>query len=140
LDELWERMFVALAFSVFGPIIEVLCTGIAAWWHKSDERLRGYVSIVMFPAYAFVGFIFPSLYAFVGEYAWYARGSVYTCIGIPLEFFYGALLFGVTGRHFWEHKGPVHFRHHTDLRWFPVFFVGSLFLELVFWHVTRRWG
>lgn len=138
MEGLWERLFCALEFALLGPIIEVLCTGISAWWHKSDERLRGHVSIVMFPAYGFVGFLFPTLYAFIGEYAWYARASVYTCIGIPLEFFYGALLFGVTGKYFWKHNGPVHLRHHTDLRWFLVFFFGSYFLEWPYIHITWR--
>lgn len=139
MDEFWDRIFFSLEFSVLGPMIEIVYTGISARVHKGDQRFRGHVSVKMIPAYALLGFFFPWIYSCVSETPFYLRGLIYAPLTHVLEFCLGALFLKWTGVRHWEYEGKLNFRGHTDLALFPLFFVVSLALEWVYLHIHVVW-
>jgi uncharacterized membrane protein len=134
-----EAILFFVFFGAFGVFLEILFTSLENLKKKKDKCLKGTSSLWMFFVYGSVYFIVLFVTTYFSDYNILLRGLIYMILFYLLEFTSGFIL-----KKFhaipWDYSRETkfHFKGIIRLEFAPIWFLGGLFAEAVYYYVAQH--
>ena len=120
-----------LLFGCAGIVGQIVLSALHGAIRSRDFSLKGEASLLLFPFYGFIAFIFPLIVHQVNHFAFWQRGLVYMFCFYVFQFFIGLLLsrFNLLP---WEYPKRWSINQLVSLTSAPTFFMSGLVVEWIY--------
>jgi uncharacterized membrane protein len=138
-------LFFFIVFATLGVAHEIFWTSILDFWKTKNLRFIGRSSLLMFPVYGSVSFLFliPNVY----EMPWLTRGLIYMILIYLLEYISGFIFKKIFGVAPWNYEKNTkdgvgspkkyHFQGLVCLEYAPIWFIEGLIAHWLYFSLIN---
>ena len=123
-----------LIFGILGVFGQVAATCIMDMVMTRRIDFSGRASLILFPFWGLIPFLYPMLALQIGDLPWYGRGAIYMAAFFVFQFLAGLLLAKLRIRP-WDYSGKAQLMGMVRLADAPAFFIAGLAIEWIYPHV-----
>lgn len=118
-------------FGILGVFGQVIATAIMGMVASRRIDFEGHASLVLFPFWGLIAFLYPLIAVQVGGIPWYGRGGIYLGLFYVLQLLVGMLLTKLRVCP-WQYSGKAQVAGLVRLADAPAFFVAGLAIEWIY--------
>ena len=120
-----------LIFGMLGIVGQVIATAVMGMVASRRVDFTGHASVILFPFWGLIAFLYPFVAIQVGGLPWYARGGISLGLFYVLQFLVGMLLTKLRLCP-WSYSGKAQLAGLIRLADAPAFFLAGLAIEWIY--------